>query len=149
VALDHSSGKTFRLYGFPNSTAGFNDLLKTLGLKVGPREADLVVPTFAKLTLSTGGTDVVIRSRLDLLRMAIENFSGPGDEQGFMALWKTCPSGVKRQVAQPAVSTGERGPVVTFFADTDGAVRRMAVLVFGDGRVEVLESKPVYEWPDR
>jgi YD repeat-containing protein len=83
------------------------------------------------------------------VRSFLENFSGPGDEQGFMALWKTCPSGVKRQVAQPAVSTGERGPVVTFFADTDGAVRRMAVLVFGDGRVEVLESKPVYEWPDR
>ncbi len=147
VAYDCSTKSVFHLYGFADSTQGFNALVKSLHLNFN--SADLALglqSSFVKLVYRSG-IDETIRDRLGLMKAALVNYRGRENEDAFLASWRKCPTDVKRRIAPPAAVPSQGGFAVVFFASAEDAVQRVSMLIEPDGSVRSLESRAVYHWP--
>lgn len=147
VGYDCATKAVLHLYGFADSTEGFNDLIRNLHLKVNSVDLALEVQsTFVKLTYRNGNEDA-IRNRLGLMKAALNNYGGRASEDAFLAFWAKCPIDVKRKIAPPSALPSGNGFTVTFFASTEEAVQRVSMFIEPDGRIRSLDCRAIYPWP--
>jgi hypothetical protein len=149
VGYSCTTGTIYHLYGFGDSSDGFNMMISTLDLKVGSPDSALVaLSAFAALNYRDGIQDL-IRDRLGLLKTALDQYGGNDSLSDFFASWRKVSASVERRFAPPTVvASGGQFMVKCYVGDEEG-IQSVVLLIGTDGLVHPQGKTVVYEWPKR
>ena len=149
VGYDCKTKTVFHLYGFDDSTEGFNALIRALSLRAISRDLFLEIQsTFVALTYR-GGLEDMIQSRLGLMRAVLDHFRGRDREDAFLEYWSKCPINVRRRIASPSAVPSDGGFTVSFFATNEEGVQSVSVFIESDGQIRSHDRRTIYRWPAR
>jgi hypothetical protein len=146
VGYNCSTGAIYHLNGFEDSEQSFNSLISELGIKVDSTNSALeIFRTFADLTFQ-GGRQEIIRRKIDLLRIALDQYSGKDNTRSFFAYWKKI-SKLKQENLLPTVSASGEQFRVTGFVGDEAGIQNVSLLISPDGRVHLQNQTVVFHWP--
>lgn len=147
IGYDCKTKKIFHLYGFDDSTQGFNDLIELLDLSIGnSNHAFGVYYSYVKL-LYREGFRQVIRNRLDLIQTALDNYDGHADEKAFDSYLAKITENVRQRILNPSAIPSAKYFKVNFVSSVDGTIKTESILIDDCGKIKAVDSKTIYKWP--
>lgn len=147
IGYDCKTQKIFHLYGFDDSTQGFNDLMESLDLVIGKsNHAFDVYYSFVKL-LYREGFRQVIRNRSNLIQTALDGYSGRMDEKAFYSFLVKIPDKVRQRISNLSPTPFGKCFRIDFMASANGTLQAESILIDGRGKIKIVDSKAIYKWP--
>lgn len=145
VAIDCQQHREYLLSGSKDPTTGFNDLIRSLHLKVtDPEFALSIFDSYLKIARGSEFRSRVLRDDFNLESVAMndfrERFSYPKSRITFTNWWRTIPGQTKQAIKPPSANPTKSGFAVQFFSYDLEILWRQIVDIHSDGTVS--EEKP-------
>jgi hypothetical protein len=138
VAIDCQQHREYLLSGSKDPTAGFNDLIRSLQLKVTNSGSALsVFDSYLKIARGSEFRSRVLRDDLNLESVAMNDFrtrfSYPKSRIAFTNWWRTIPGSTKHAIEPPSAIATKSGFGIQFFFYDLERLRRQVVDINSDG----------------